>query len=145
MYPVRFVATVVTRKSAVQPSSPLPAISPNKTTNPDKIPTRLITTWTNVSVVIPRIMMCPPEPEAYYDIAKNFARCICGGKTGGPGEIRTPRLQLRGRPLYPAEPRARRRLIFCKCPARAIQLPRGRRPSPLGLAFPPPRHPPPPA
>src|SRR5258708_20866787 len=111
MYPVRFVATVVTRKSAVQPSSPLPAISPKQATNPDKMPDRLVTTWTNVSVVIPRIMMCPPEPEAYYDIAKNFARCICGGKTGAPGEIRTPDLQLRRLPLYPAELRARCGLI----------------------------------
>jgi hypothetical protein len=44
MNPVTLVATVVTRKSAVQPSSFLPAISPNKTTDPDKIPVRLITT-----------------------------------------------------------------------------------------------------
>src|SRR5258708_9984858 len=94
MYPVTSVATVVTRKSAVQPSSLLPAISPNKTTNPDKIPTRLIATWTNVNVVIPRIMMCPREPEAYYDIAKNFARCICGGATWARGEDPTPGLQL---------------------------------------------------
>src|SRR5882762_1216879 len=59
MNPVRLVATVVARKSNVQPSSLLPAISPNKTTNPDKIPTRLITTWTKVNGVIPRIMTCP--------------------------------------------------------------------------------------
>src|ERR1700687_1561131 len=58
MNPVTLVATVVTRKSDVQPSSLLPAISPDNTTNPDKIPARLITTWTKVNVVIPRIMMC---------------------------------------------------------------------------------------
>src|SRR5258708_23316594 len=111
MYRVKCVATVVTRKSAVQRSSLLPAISPNKTTNPDKIPTRLIATWTNVNVVIPRIMMCPREPEAYYDIAKNFARCICGGKNGAPREIRTPHLQLPRLPLYSTELPARRGLI----------------------------------
>src|SRR5882762_10835109 len=107
MNPVTLVATVVSRKSAVQPSRLFPAISPNKTTNPDKIPTRLITTWTKVKVVIPRIMMCPSGTRAYYDIAVNVARCICGGKTGAPGEIRTPDLQLRRLPLYPAELRAR--------------------------------------
>src|SRR5258708_36848970 len=125
MYPVTSVATVVTRKSAVQPSSLLPAISPNKTTNPDKIPTRLIATWTNVNVVIPRIMMCPREPEAYYDIAKNFARCICGGKNGGPGEIRTPAPQLRRVPPYSAGLRARAAVVLCKLPPTSAQVAAG--------------------
>src|SRR6267378_6718446 len=98
MNPVTLVATVVTRKSEVQPSRLLPAISPNNTTNPDKIPTRLITTWTKVKVVMPRIMMCQFRGDCW-----RLRPC----KTGAPGEIRTPDLQLRRLPLYPAELRAR--------------------------------------
>ena len=39
--PVTLVATVVTRKAPVQPSSRFPATSPPATTNPAKIPIRL--------------------------------------------------------------------------------------------------------
>ena len=42
--PVTLVATVVTRKMPVQPSSRLPATSPPATTSPAKMPTRLNTT-----------------------------------------------------------------------------------------------------
>src|SRR3989441_3720803 len=61
------------RKSAVQPSSRLPVSSPNITTNPEPIPTRLNKTCTrvNVEVVIPKIMMCvlPKQdvPHAHGD------------------------------------------------------------------------------
>ena len=48
--PVTLVATVVARKNAVQPSSRLPAISPNRTTNPEAIATRLMATCTRVKV-----------------------------------------------------------------------------------------------
>src|SRR5260370_41450620 len=73
---VTLVATVLTRKSAVQPSSRFPASSPNMTTNPEKIPTRLNTTCTkvNVDVVIPKIMMrVPPEPVRCYYAAADVA------------------------------------------------------------------------
>lgn len=46
--PVTLVATVVVRKSAVQPFIRFPFSSPNMTTNPEKIPTRLNTTCTTV-------------------------------------------------------------------------------------------------
>jgi hypothetical protein len=54
--PVTLVATVVARKTAVQPSRRLPATRPSTTTSPDAIPARLISMWTtvNVSSVIPR-------------------------------------------------------------------------------------------
>jgi hypothetical protein len=41
MNPVTLVATVVVRKSAVQPFSRFPVTKPETTTNPDRIPTRL--------------------------------------------------------------------------------------------------------
>src|SRR5258708_5590323 len=50
--PVKLVDTVVARNSAVQPLSCFAAISPNTTTNPDPIPTRLNTTCTKVNMVI---------------------------------------------------------------------------------------------
>jgi len=46
--PVTLVATVLARKSAVQPSSRFPVSRPYRTTSPEPIPTRLITTCTNV-------------------------------------------------------------------------------------------------
>ncbi len=53
--PVTLVATVLARKTAVQMSSRFAAISPNTTTNPEKILTKLNTTCTKVNVVIPKI------------------------------------------------------------------------------------------
>src|SRR5258708_22074764 len=50
--PVKLVVTVVARNSAVQRLSCFAAISPNTTTNPEPIPTRLNTTCTKVNVVI---------------------------------------------------------------------------------------------
>src|SRR5438445_8665585 len=50
--PVALVATVVARKSAVQPSSRFAVSSPNRTTKPESIPTRLMTTWIRVNVVM---------------------------------------------------------------------------------------------
>jgi hypothetical protein len=55
--PVTLVRTVVVRKSAVQPSSFSAVNIPNTTTNPEKIPIKLNTTCTNVSGVMPKIMM----------------------------------------------------------------------------------------
>jgi hypothetical protein len=68
--PVTLVATVVARKSAVQPSSRFPVSSPKTTTNPDAIPTRLIKTCTrvNVDVVIPTIMSCILSREHAADV-----------------------------------------------------------------------------
>src|SRR5262245_29878919 len=56
--PVTLVATVVARKSAVQPSSRFPLSSPNMTTNPEPIPNRLITTCMKVSVWRLKIIIC---------------------------------------------------------------------------------------
>jgi hypothetical protein len=50
--PVTLVATVLARKSAVQRSSRFALSSPNTTTNPEPIPTKLSTTCTKVNVVI---------------------------------------------------------------------------------------------
>src|SRR6266436_3166428 len=57
--PVTLVATVVARKSAVQPSSRFPVSRPNMTTNPEPIPTKLNNTCTkvNVDIVIPQTML----------------------------------------------------------------------------------------
>src|SRR6266850_3328265 len=65
--PVTLVSTVVTRNSAVQPSSRFPPSSPNTTTNPEKIPIKLNTTCTNVNVVIPKIMIFPPSRRKNSD------------------------------------------------------------------------------
>src|SRR5208282_3998923 len=71
--PVTLVKTVVIRKSAVQPSSRFPASMPRATTNPDKIPTRLIATWTKVNVVIPRIITASVQiPKILRYICGNF-------------------------------------------------------------------------
>src|SRR3954470_24121461 len=61
--PVRLVSTVVARKSAVQASDLFAFNRPNKTTKPDTIPIRLITTCTSVNVGVdrPKIMTCPPR------------------------------------------------------------------------------------
>jgi hypothetical protein len=47
-YPVRLVAAVVARNTAVEALCLFPASSPRSTTSPDAIPTRLRTTCTNV-------------------------------------------------------------------------------------------------
>jgi hypothetical protein len=58
MKPVTLVATVLTKKIAVQPLSRSAASSPHQTTtNPERMPTRLITTCTNVSGDIPKIII----------------------------------------------------------------------------------------
>src|SRR6266852_7294361 len=68
--PVTLVSTVVTRNSAVQPSSRFPLRSPNTTTNPDKIPIKLSTTCTKVNVVIPKIMSFPSRWKSLDDRAE---------------------------------------------------------------------------
>src|SRR4029077_15853176 len=55
--PVALVNIVVAKKSLVQPSSYSPVSIPNTTMNPEKIPIKLNTTCTNVSGVMPKIMM----------------------------------------------------------------------------------------
>src|ERR1035441_6752456 len=55
---------------------------------------------------------CGRERSGSPQAKSRAERGICGimrcrGKTGAPGEIRTPDLQLRRLPLYPAELRAR--------------------------------------
>src|SRR6266852_5694188 len=84
--PVTLVNTVVTRKSAVQPSNLFPASSPNATTTPDKIPTKLIATWTKVNVVMPKIMMrLLSEPADITTITTQIAtRAIRGGRASPP-------------------------------------------------------------
>src|SRR5712692_4292000 len=57
--PVTLVATVVARNRAVQPSSLFPVSNPYATTIPEKIPIKLNTTCTKVSVVMPKIIMPP--------------------------------------------------------------------------------------
>src|SRR6266403_6342 len=67
--PVTLVSTVVTKNSAVQPSSRFPPSSPNTTTNPDKIPIKLNRTCTKVNVVIP-IMRFPSRWKSLDDPAE---------------------------------------------------------------------------
>jgi hypothetical protein len=55
--PVTLVKTVVKRKIAVHPSKRFPAISPNVTMKPERIPMRLIATCTSVKVDIPEIIL----------------------------------------------------------------------------------------
>jgi hypothetical protein len=52
MKPVTLVATVVQRNTAVQEGRGLPPIMPKTTTNPLRIPTRLIRTWNKVKRLI---------------------------------------------------------------------------------------------
>src|SRR5882762_5053180 len=68
--PVTLVSTVVTRNSAVQPSSRFPPSSPSTTTNPDKIPSKLNITCTKVNGVIPKIMMLPSLRKGFDDPAE---------------------------------------------------------------------------
>src|SRR5882762_4087271 len=56
--PVKLVATVVAKNSVVHLSSCFEEISPNTTTNPAAIPTKLNATWKNVNIAIPKLMMC---------------------------------------------------------------------------------------
>jgi hypothetical protein len=55
MNPVTLVATVVARKSAFQPFQPFAVSSPNTTTNPETIPTKLNKTCMRVRMVMPKI------------------------------------------------------------------------------------------
>ena len=97
--PVTLVATVLTRKSAVQPSSRFQASSPNTTTNPEKIPIKLSTTCTKVNVVMPKIMMpVPSKPSGCYDAAAEiptpadqpgFLFCFPVGRKLTPNTIST--------------------------------------------------------
>src|SRR5437868_12987783 len=57
--PVALVATVVQIKAAVQPLDGLEVRSPNITTNPAKIPSKLNKTCTKVKIVMPKIMSAP--------------------------------------------------------------------------------------
>src|SRR6266852_2838053 len=87
---VTLVNTVVTRKSAVQPSNLFPASSPNATTTPDKIPTKLIATWTRVNVVMPKIMMrLLSEPADITTITTQIATCAIRGGRASPPLIRS--------------------------------------------------------
>jgi hypothetical protein len=54
--PVKLVATVVARNSAVKPSSRFAAISPKATMNPEPIPAKLNTTCIKVNAVILNIL-----------------------------------------------------------------------------------------
>src|SRR5712675_976987 len=57
--PLALVATVVQIKAAVQPLDGLDVRSPNITTNPAKIPSKLNKTCTKVRIVMPKIMSAP--------------------------------------------------------------------------------------
>src|SRR5580704_18841734 len=50
MNPVTLVSTVVVKNSAVRASSSFPPNKPNTTTNPERIPIRLMSTCTRVNV-----------------------------------------------------------------------------------------------
>jgi hypothetical protein len=68
--PVTLVNRVVARNRTVQPSSLFPVSSPYATTIPEKIPIKLNTTCTKVSVVIPKIIVPPssfsrPHPHFF--------------------------------------------------------------------------------
>jgi hypothetical protein len=77
------VAVVVDRKSAVMWSSLLLVRNPYTTKNPEKTPTRLMTTCTKVSAVIPRIMGCLPGIRAYYVSVTEIARKVYGSRRLG--------------------------------------------------------------
>src|SRR6266852_6444801 len=95
--PVTLVNTVVTRKSAVQPSSLFAASSPNTTTKPDKIPTKLIATWTKVNVVIPRIMVrLLSEPADITTITTQIATCAIRGGRASTHSLGLVRRGFRG-------------------------------------------------
>src|ERR1700687_108643 len=85
--PVTLVATVLVKKRAVQPSDIFAPSSSNPTTNPEMIPTRLIATWTKVSVVIPKIMMCLLSGSEDITIRwRNFPHIAADVDTCGPSE-----------------------------------------------------------
>src|SRR5271165_5496509 len=71
--PVTLVNTVVTRKSAVRPLSRLAENIPNRTMNPETIPTKLMITctWVKVERDMPSIMWKGPPQTGlrYYDEA----------------------------------------------------------------------------
>src|SRR5471030_1924396 len=89
--PVTLVNTVIARKIAVHPLSCFPAISPNITTRPERIPTRLIRTWMSVyvAVVIPRIMMSASSAkyQTFLRSSRNSGKRLAGGRTG-TGQLR---------------------------------------------------------
>src|SRR5437588_9580956 len=61
--PVTLVSTVLARKTAVQPATRFPESIPYATTNPARIPTRLITTCTSVNVdMAPPLSRIPARP-----------------------------------------------------------------------------------
>ena len=57
--PVTLVARVVTKKVAVQPFNRFAASIPNRTTNPENIPTKLNNTCTKIKVPIVYSMISP--------------------------------------------------------------------------------------
>src|ERR1017187_160102 len=89
--PVTLVATVVTRKSAVHLSSRRPAISPNSTTSPDRIPTRLTMTCTVVKADVVR-----RPREAGGSRRSRGSRCRSVTAAGGPFQLRGGGIDERG-------------------------------------------------
>src|SRR5205823_12034940 len=76
--PVKLVATVVARKSSVKPFIGFAVSSPNRTTNPDRIPIKLSSTCTAVKVVIPRIMPVPSSrSEEHTSELQSLAYLVC--------------------------------------------------------------------
>src|ERR1700758_922680 len=66
--PVTLVATVVQMNTPVQPWSCLALSSPNITTKPAMIPTKLNKTCTKVSIVIPKIIGCLPFTQSFFGL-----------------------------------------------------------------------------
>jgi hypothetical protein len=70
--PVTLVATVVARKSAIQPLSRFAVRNPNKTRTPEQMPTRLSATCTMVSAVISIVLMTVPLVAASKTMRAEF-------------------------------------------------------------------------
>src|SRR5256885_12884018 len=70
--PSTLVATVVTRKTVAHPSRRFPETNPPTVTSPEKIPTRLETTWSSVYRASPELIADHPfeEDEACGGSAK---------------------------------------------------------------------------
>src|SRR5277367_4416486 len=65
---------------------------------------------------------CSAGSTDYKNKVRPVAQIYCDKQNGAPGEIRTPDLQLRRLPLYPAELRARTECSQCTCAALPLSI-----------------------
>src|SRR5438309_3478026 len=106
--PLMLVAAVVTRKRPVQPSRRFPLTSPPATTSPERIPIRLMTTWTSVNVMSPELMVSP------FRLSRRPSGVVWTLPRRGPACLRrsAPLLRVLGLPAHRgADARAAARMI----------------------------------